>query len=127
MIEQIKNKYFSDRKEIKKWDKSEKKKLEKLKNGVYAFYDNNMELLYIGMVSNAKTASLYARLYANGNAKHEAKIWFPNIEKVYFYKLKTKSRFDIQVLERILIRELKPLHNDLIFSDKEIQDVLNKM
>ena len=127
MISQIKEKYFNDRKEILHWDKSEKKLLEKLKNGVYAFYDKSDHLLYIGMVSNAKTASLYARLYSNGSSKHEGKSWFKDIKKIFFYKLKTKNKFDIQVLERILIRELKPIHNDLDFSNKEIQNVLNKM
>ena len=57
MIEKIKEKYLNDRQEITDWDKTEKKSIEKLKNGVYAFYNNEV-LLYIGMVSNAKTASL---------------------------------------------------------------------
>ena len=126
MIEKIKEKYLNDRQEITDWDKTEKKSIEKLKNGVYAFYNNEV-LLYIGMVSNAKTASLYARIYANGNAKHYDKTWFKEVNKVFFYKMNTEDKFDIQVLERILIRELKPVHNDLEFDDNEIQTVFNKM
>ena len=38
MIEQIKNKYFSNRKEIEKWDKDNKNELETLKKGIYALY-----------------------------------------------------------------------------------------
>ena len=79
------------------------------------------------MVSDAKTASLYARIYANGNAKHSSKAWFVNVNKVYFYKMNTNDKFDIQVLERILIRELKPTYNDLEFDDNEIESVLSKM
>ena len=126
MIEKIKQKYLNNRKEVKNWDKSNKANLEQLKNGVYAFYKDK-DLLYIGMVSDAKTASLYARMYANGNSKHCGKSWFEEVNKVFFYKMNTEDKFDIQVLERILIRELKPVHNDLEFDDNEIQAVFNKM
>lgn len=54
---------------------------------------------YIGMVSNGRTASLYARMYGNGNARHEVKPWFENINKVYSYKLNKTNRYDIQVLK----------------------------
>ena len=126
MIEKIKEKYLNSRKQVPNFGKSEMPKLKELKNGVYAFY-NNENLLYIGMVSDAKTASLYARIYANGNAKHSSKDWFENVNKVYFYKMNTNDKFDIQVLERILIRELKPTYNDLEFDDNEIKSVLSKM
>ena len=78
------------------------------------------------MVSNAKTASLYARLYSNGNASHQRRDWCKSIAKMYFYELKTK-KLEIMILERILIRELNPLHNDLNFTEAELQAVLTKM
>ena len=127
MIEQIVQKYKSNRKIIDDYSKSEKNSLETKKNGVYAFYDDSGNLLYIGMVSNAQTASLYARLYSNGNASHSKKKWFENVKSVYFYELNTTDKFDIQVLERVLIRELKPQHNDLEFDESEIKSVLSKM
>ena len=126
MIEQIKNKYFSDRKEIEKWDKDNKNELETLKKGIYALY-HKKRLLYIGMVSGADTASLYARLYGNGNSKHSNKRWFKKTSNVYFYTFTDGEKFDIQILERLLIRELKPQYNDLYFEDTDIQNVLNKM
>ena len=123
-IKEIKNLYFEKRVEIEKFTEKEKTKLEKYKNGIYSFYDLNNELLYIGMVSNANTASLYARMYGNGNAAHKKKNWFKDVNKVYFYQLNTTKKFDIMVLERILIRELNPRYNDLVFDDNEISNLL---
>ena len=127
LIKEIKEKYFNDREVVKSWDKKDdKSRLETLKNGVYALYSDKT-LLYIGMVSDARTASLYARFYNNGNASHQRKEWFENINEVYFYELHTTEKIDIMILERILIRELNPQHNDLYFRDEEIQNILKKM
>ena len=127
LIKEIKEKYLNNREAINSWDKkNDKSKLETLKNGVYALYSDKT-LLYIGMVSDAKTASLYARFYKNGNASHRHKEWFEHIDKVYFYELCTTEKVDVMILERILIRELNPQHNDLDFQDEEIQNVLKKM
>ena len=118
--------YKNKSEEIKDFSKNGKKELLKIKNGVYAFY-NFDKLLYVGMVSGSKTSSLYARMYSNGNARHELKDWFSSINKVYFYKLETEDKYDIMVLERILIRELKPKYNDLVFDDEEIEKIIKEM
>ena len=126
LITEIKSKYLENRQQVHSWDKS-CTKLKMYKNGVYTFCDDSDTVLYIGMVSDAKTASLYARLYSNGNASHQRKTWFGNIAKIYFYGLPTAEKSDIMILERILIREFNPIHNDLDFEDEEIQNVLKKM
>ena len=117
--------YKSKRIKIEDYSKSNKE-LKNYKNGVYAFYSKD-GLLYIGMVSNADTASLYARMYGNGNAKHEIKKWFSLIDSAYFYKLDTDEKYDIQILERLLIRELKPSENDLIFDEEDLIRLLEEI
>ena len=121
LIEEIKKQYYNKRREIKSWGKENSDELKQCKNGVYTFFDAENKPLYVGMVSNAKTASLYARLHANGNAKHSIKEWYRDIAKIYFLKIKTKNKFHIMILERILIQELKPIHNDLNYSEKELE------
>lgn len=117
--------YKSKRIQIEDYSKLNKE-LKNYKNGVYAFYSKD-SLLYIGMVSNAVTASLYARMYGNGNAKHENKEWFNLIDSAYFYKLNTDEKYDIQILERLLIRELKPSENDLIFDEEDLTRLLEEI
>ena len=127
LIEEIKSKYYEKRQPIQDWGKKNSTELKQCKNGVYTFLDACDKALYVGMVSNSETASLYARIHTNGNAKHSAKKWYGDIAKVYFYKMSACDKSSIMILERILIRELKPLYNDLDFDEDEISVVLEKM
>ena len=127
LIAKIISKYYADRHQIQDWQKENSTELKQYKNGVYLFFDASGNALYIGMVSNSETASLYARIHANGNAKHSIKKWYNEIAKVFFYQMSACEKGSIMILERILIRELKPLYNDLDFDEDEINVVLENM
>ena len=126
MITEIKSRFLKDRKEIDICTEAKRSDMKLYNNGVYALCDNK-KTLYVGMVSNAATANLFARIYGNGNSKHSGKTWFKKVKKCYFYTLNNGTKDDILILERILIRELKPRYNDLYFETDEIQNVLKKM
>ena len=126
MCEDVKNKYLKLAKTYD-YSKENKSELQTLKNGVYTLRDSDGNVLYVGMVSNAKTANLYMRLYGNGNAAHCNKRWFSDVEQVTFFCLGTEEKMAVAVLERILIQELKPAHNDLEFNEEEIADLLDTM
>ena len=125
-ILKVLKKYQGNKKSID-YSKTEKEKLKKMKNGIYEFCDDE-RTIYIGMVSKKPTASVYARLYRNGSAAHAKKKWFKeNGLTLYFCdcpKLKLKN---LRIFERILIKELKPVYNDLHFTEKDVQNILNNL
>ena len=86
LITKIISKYYTDRHQIQDWQKENSAELKQYKNGVYSFFDASGNALYIGMVSNSETASLYARIHANGNAKHSIKNGIMKLQKYFFTK-----------------------------------------
>ena len=128
LLDKVKIKYMTQAEDIADFTKENREELQKLKSGVYIFMgESTNDILYVGMISNADTANLYMRLYGNGNAAHIKKKWFSSIKKVKFYHLNTDDKFQMLLLERILISALRPKHNDLEFEDNEINGLLELM
>ncbi len=94
------------------------------KNGLYLIYDNNSNkrnVIYVGMVSDAKTASLYNRIIGNGNSAHNKKKWFKKAGYVKFIKFDKWDKEQLQIAERLMILYYKPVYNDVDTSEKTLK------
>ena len=117
-------KMYLKRASILDYDKNNKK-LKECKSGVYVLVGKRNSPLYVGQVGNGECTSLYMRLFQHGSGGHQEKKWINDTQKIRFYSLNSPNSRCLSVLERIMIIELKPLHNDLDFSDKEAQELLD--
>lgn len=92
------------------------------KNGIYFIYDENENILYVGMVSDKKTASLKARFYDNGNSAHCNKYWFEKYAKFYrFYSFPKASEAELELIERLMIY----INNQPVYNDKDTSESAN--
>lgn len=100
-----------------------KKLLKNLPNeaGVYKFYDENKNLLYVGKAKNLKNrVSSYFKLTPNlmPSPKLSPRIYKMISETKNLEYIISPSQYDALILENSLIKELKPKYNILLRDDK---------
>lgn len=89
--------------------------------GVYKFYDENKNLLYIGKAKNLKNrVSSYFKLTPNlmPSPKLSPRIYKMISETKNLEYIISPSQYDALILENSLIKELKPKYNILLRDDK---------
>lgn len=85
----------------------------KHKCGVYMALRNDGTVAYVGMVSNAKTASLYMRFHGNGNSAHDKAGWWKDVGEVRFERFEVEKE-SLRLIERLVIlASQQPDHNDV--------------
>ena len=95
----------------------------KHKRGVYMALRNDGTVVYVGMVSNAKTASLYMRFHGNGNSAHDKTDWWREVKEVCFERFEVEKE-SLRLIERLVIfASQQPDYND-VCSDRIAVDCL---
>lgn len=99
------------------------------KQGLYFIYDSNWRIVYIGMVSDKDSASLYMRIRGNGKASHSKKDWWREDYVVKFHKFEKYSNEQLAIAERLaIIKKNQPIYNDKNTDDKTLKKLrLEKM
>jgi len=83
------------------------------KNGIYFVYNADNEIIYIGKVSNARTASLYMRFKGNGNSSHQKAFWYEAAKQVRFFHFTDELNSEqLKIVERLAISSELPIGND---------------
>lgn len=97
------------------------------KKGLYFLLNKKGSVIYVGRISDAKTASLYMRLFGNGSGAHDKKPWFDkNAYYVKFHKFSSYKAEQLQIAERLAIQELRPVFNDKNTDKKTLDKYHNK-
>lgn len=95
------------------------------KNGLYFLLNKEKEVIYVGLVSDAKTASLYMRLIGNGSGAHSMKDWYSEVEFVKFHKFPYENE-QLKIAERLAIQKLCPVYNDVATDQKTLDKYHNE-
>ena len=83
------------------------------KNGIYFVYNADNEIIYIGKVSNARTASLYMRFKGNGNSSHQKAFWYEAAKQVRFFHFTDELNSEqLKIVERLAISSELPIGDD---------------
>ena len=78
------------------------------KQGLYAIYDRNQNLQYVGMVGDGEGTSIYARM--NDHIKHDK--WIDVDGCFRFCKFENLNDEQLRIAERLVILWMRPAWND---------------
>lgn len=75
------------------------------KSGIYFLYDNENEVIYVGMVGNAPNTSLYDRMCGHGSGSHKMKEsrWYSEVIFGRFHKFDNLDDCELRKIERLAI------------------------
>lgn len=75
-------------------------------------YNANDEVIYVGMISDKKSTSLYDRMIGHGKGSHCREIWYSDVNYCKFCKFNL-SLNDLLTIERLAIYGMgQPMYND---------------
>lgn len=95
------------------------------KKGLYFLLNKKGSVIYVGRISDAKTASLYMRLIGNGSGAHSMKDWYSEVEFVKFHKFPYENE-QLKIAERLAIQKLCPVYNDVATDQETLDKYHNK-
>ena len=94
------------------------------KNGIYCILDENNNVIYVGMVSNAKNTSLNKRIYEHGSGAHKNKPWFDEASAVRFHRFEKWDVNQLRIAERLVIKHYgQPIYNDECTEDNYLRNM----
>lgn len=98
----------------------------KYKNGLYFLYNQNDEVVYIGMIGDAQNTSLYDRMIGHGTGAHSQEVWYQNIAYGKFYRFDLDEK-NLKTIERLAISEMgQPIYNDGLSLEQKSIDELSR-
>ena len=98
------------------------------KNGIYFLYNEDDVVVYVGMVSNARSTSFYHRMYLHGNGAHKDKDWFRKCKKFRFKKFSAATEKDLRIIERLMIFKTgQPIYNDIGEINCDFDNIANRV
>ena len=99
----------------------------KHKCGVYMALRNDGTVAYVGMVSNAKTASLYMRFHGNGNSAHDKTDWWKDVGEVCFERFEVEKE-SLRLIERLVIfASQQPDYNDVCSNQIAVNRLISEL
>ena len=98
------------------------------KNGIYFLYNNNDEVIYVGIAGNGDSTSFFHRMYGHGNRAHEKDPWFSECKKYRFCSFPRALNEDLRVMERLMIfKKGQPKYNDIGKITYDFDDILSRI
>ena len=100
------------------------------KCGLYFLFNEEYEILYIGMVGNASNTSLYDRMVGHGSGSHKQKDkrWYSFVKWCKFYRFNGLNDNELKQLERLAIFGMgQPPYNDVDINKEDILFLYNKI
>lgn len=98
------------------------------KKGIYFLYNDDNDVIYVGMVGDGKNTSFYHRMYAHGNGAHCKKAWFNEVKKFRFKSFPSIKKSELVLIERLMIYKNKqPKYNDRLLVMNDYKIIANKL
>lgn len=98
------------------------------KNGIYFLYNDNNDVIYVGLAGNGDSTSFYHRMYGHGNSAHCKEHWFTECKKYRFCRFPYMYNEDLRVIERLMIfKKGQPKYNDIGKLAYDFDDILSRI